>query len=125
MLFKTLSRVVGPLVTIVINTIPDILRLIFGKSKEKKISELEDKFSSLVIGKVVEAMRPQMEEMIREQRGNVDKNLEQLIESTAQKFDDNIRAIQQQQQLEKEATAKKVAELQECVGKLNALVQEL
>ena len=86
---------------------------------------MEDKFSSLVIGKVVEAMRPQMEEMIREQRGNVDKNLEQLIESTAQKFDDNIRAIQQQQQLEKEATAKKVAELQECVGKLNALVQEL
>ena len=70
-------------------------------------------------------MRPQMEEMIREQRGQVDDNLKQLIESETQKYDDNIRAIQQQQQLEKEAAAKKVAELQDCVGKLNALTQEL
>ena len=125
LLFKTLGKVIGPVVTIAINIIPDILRLIFGKSKEQKISELSEKISSTVISKIVEAMRPQMEEMIREQRGQVDDNLKQLIESETQKYDDNIRAIQQQQQLEKEAAAKKVAELQECVGKLNTLAQEL
>lgn len=125
LLFKTLGKVIGPVVTIAINIIPDILRLIFGKSKEQKISELSEKISSTVICKIVEAMRPQMEEMIREQRGQVDDNLKQLIESETQKYDDNIRAIQQQQQLEKEAAAKKVAELQECVGKLNTLAQEL
>lgn len=125
LLFKTLGKVIGPVVTIAINIIPDILRLIFGKSKEQKISELSEKISSTVICKIVEAMRPQMEEMIREQRRQVDDNLKQLIESETQKYDDNIRAIQQQQQLEKEAAAKKVAELQECVGKLNTLAQEL
>lgn len=125
MLFKTLGKVIGPVVTIVINIIPDLLRLIFGKSKEQKINELSEKISTTVISKIVEAMRPQMEEMIREQRGQVDDNLKQLIESETQKYDDNIRAIQQQQQLEKEAAAKKVAELQDCVGKLNALTQEL
>lgn len=125
LLFKTLGKIIGPVVTIAINIIPDILRFIFGKSKEQKISELQQKISTTVISKVVEAMRPQMEEMIREQRGQVDSNLQQLIESETQKYDDNIRAIQQQQQLEKEAAAKKVAELQECVGKLNAMTQEL
>lgn len=125
MLFNTLGKIIGPLVTIAINIIPDVLRLIFGKSKEQKISELQQKISTTVISKVVEAMRPQMEEMLREQRKQIDDNLQQLIESETQKYDDNIRAIQQQQKLEKEAVAKKVATLQECEGKLNALTQEL
>ena len=125
MLFNTLGKIIGPLVTIAINIIPDVLRLIFGKSKEQKISELQQKISTTVISKVVEAMRPQMEEMLREQRKQIDDNLQQLIESETQKYDDNIRAIQQQQKLEKEAVAKKLATLQECEGKLNALTQEL
>ena len=70
-------------------------------------------------------MRPQMEEMIREQRGNVDKNLEQLIEDETRKYDDNIRAILAQQQQEKEATAKKLEALKQCVDALNALLQTI
>lgn len=125
MLFKTLGKVIGPVVTIAINIIPDLLRLIFGKSKEQKISELSKKISSTVISKIIEAMRPQMEEMIREQRGNVDKNLEQLIEDETSKYDDNIRAILAQQQQEKEATAKKLEALKQCVDALNALLQTI
>lgn len=124
MLFNTLGKIIGPLVTIAINIIPDVLRLIFGKSKEQKISELQQKISTTVISKIVEAMRPQMEEMIHEQRKHIDDNLQQLIESEMQKHDDNILAMQQQQ-LEKEAAANKIAKLQECVDKLNALKQEL
>lgn len=124
-LFKTLGKIISPIVSIVINIIPDILRLIFGKSKEQKISELQQKISTTVISKIVEAMRPQMEEMIHEQRKHIDDNLQQLIESEMQKHDDNILAMQQQQQLEKEAAANKIAKLQECVDKLNALKQEL
>ena len=124
-LFKTLGKIISPIVSIVINIIPDILRLIFGKSKEQKISELQQKISTTVISKIVEAMRPQMEEMIHEQRKHIDDNLQQLIESEMQKHDDNILAMQQQQQLEKEAAANKIAKLQECVDKLYALKQEL
>lgn len=125
MLFNTLGKIIGPLVTIVINVIPDVLRLIFGKSKEQKISELQEKISSIVISKVVETMRPHIEEMISEQRGNVDKNLEAIIDNETSKYDDNIRAIMEQQEQEKEATAKKVAELQKCISGLMALEQEL
>ena len=125
MLFKTLGTIIGPVITILINVIPDLLRLIFGKSKEQKISELQEKISSIVISKVVETMRPHIEEMISEQRGNVDKNLEAIIENETRKYDDNIRAIMEQQEQEKEAIAKKVAELQECIEKLNKLVREL
>lgn len=125
MLFKSLGRIIGPVITIAINVIPDVLRLIFGKSKEQKINELTEKISTSVISKIVESLCPQMEEMIREQRGNVDKNLEQLVSDETQKYDDNIRAILEQQQLEKEATAKKVATLQDCVAQLTALVQSI
>lgn len=125
MLFKTLGTIISPVITILINVIPDLLRLIFGKSKEQKISELQEKISSIVISKVVETMRPHIEEMISEQRGNVDKNLEAIIENETRKYDDNIRAIMEQQELEKEAIAKKVAELQECTEKLNKLTREL
>ena len=125
MLFKTLGTIISPVITILINVIPDLLRLIFGKSKEQKISELQEKISSIVISKVVETMRPHIEEMISEQRGNVDKNLEAIIENETRKYDDNIRAIMEQQEQEKEAIAKKVAELQECIEKLDKLVREL
>ena len=125
MLFKTLGTIISPVITILINIIPDLLRIIFGKSKEQKISELQEKISSIVISKVVETMRPHIEEMISEQRGNVDKNLEAIIENETRKYDDNIRAIMEQQELEKEAIAKKVAELQECIEKLDKLVREL
>lgn len=125
MLFNTLGKIIGPLVTIVINVIPDVLRLIFGKSKEQKISELQEKISSIVISKVVETMRPHIEEMISEQRANVDKNLEAIIDNETSKYDDNIRTIMEQQEQEKEVTAKKVAELQKCISGLMALEQEL
>ena len=113
------------MVTIVINVIPDVLRLIFGKSKEQKISELQEKISSIVISKVVETMRPHIEGMISEQRANVDKNLEAIIDNETSKYDDNIRTIMEQQEQEKEVTAKKVAELQKCISGLMALEQEL
>lgn len=124
-LLKSLSKILGPVVTIVINIIPDLLRLIFGKSKEQKIEELKVKFASEVVGRIVEALRTPVEDMIKEQRAEVDRNVAELIESESQKYNDNIQAVMQQQEEEKAEREKKVASLNGVIGQLSALKQNI
>lgn len=124
-LVKLLSKTLGPLVTILINIVPDILRLIFGKSKEQKIEEIKMKFATEIVSKITEALRQPVEELIVEQRAEVDKNVASLVENETQKYNENIKAIMNQQQEEEEVIAKKVASLNEVVGNLNALKSQI
>ena len=124
-LVKMLSKILGPLVTILINIVPDVLRLIFGKSKEQKIDEIKMKFATEIVGKIVEALRQPVEELITEQRGEVDKNVAALIENETQKYNENIKSVMAQQEEEKEAAAKKVAVLNDVVNTLNALKAQI
>lgn len=124
-LLKSLSKILGPVVTIIINVIPDLLRLIFGKSKEQKIEELKVKFASEVVGRIVESLRTPIEDMIKEQRAEVDRNVAVLIESESQKYNDNIQAVMQQQEEEKAEKEKKVASLNGVIGQLNKLMQNI
>ena len=120
-LVKMLSKILGPLVTILINVVPDLLRLIFGKSKEQKIEEIKTKFATEIVSKIAEALRQPIEDMIKDQRAEVDKNMATLIENETQKYNENINAVMNQQQEEKEQIAKKVASLNDVVEKLNSL----
>lgn len=124
-LLKSLGKILGPVVTIVINIIPDLLRLIFGKSKDQKIEELKVKFASEVVGRIVEALRTPVEDMIKEQRAEVDRNVEELIESESQKYNDNIQAVMQQQEEEKAEREKKIVSLNGVIGQLSALKQNI
>lgn len=124
-LLKSVSKILGPVVTILINVIPDLLRLIFGKSKEQKMEELKVKFATEVVGRIVESLRIPVEDMIKEQRAEVDRNVAELIESESQKYNDNIKAVMQQQEEEKAEREKKVASLNGVIGQLNALKQNI
>ena len=124
-LVKMLSKVLGPLITIIINVIPDLLRLIFGKSKEQKIDEIKMKFATEIVSKIVEAMRQPIEDLITEQRAEVDKNVAALIADETQKYNENIKAIMNQQQEEKELIAKKVTSLNGVVESLNNLKSQI
>ena len=120
-LVKMLSKILGPLVTILINVIPDVLRLIFGKSREQKIEEIKTKFATEIVSRITDALRQPIEDMIKDQRAEVDKNMATLIENETQKYDENINAVMNQQQEEKEQIAKKVASLNDVVEKLKSL----
>ena len=120
-LVKMLSKILGPLVTILINIIPDIIRMIFGKSKEQKIEEIKMKFTSEIVSKIIEALRQPIKDMIKEQRSEVYNNVSALIDSETQKYNENINAIKNQQQEEEKVVAQKVAALNAVVEKLNAL----
>ena len=124
-LVKMLSKILGPLVTILINIIPDIIRMIFGKSKEQKIEEIKMKFTSEIVSKIIEALRQPIEDMIKEQRDEVYNNVSALIESETQKYNENINAIKNQQQEEEKLVVQKVAALNTVVEKLNALKNQI
>ena len=124
-LVKMLSKVLGPLVTIIINVVPDLLRLVFGKSKEQKIEEIKTKFATEIVSRITEALRQPIEDMIKDQRAEVDKNMASLIENETQKYNENITAVMNQQQEEKEQIAKKVASLNGVVENLNSLKKQI
>ena len=120
-LVSMLSKILSPLVTIIINIVPDLIRIIFGKSKEQKIEEIKIKFSSEIVSKIIETLRQPIEDMIKEQRSEVYNNVSALIDSETQKYNENINAIKNQQQEEEKVVAQKVAALNVVVEKLNTL----
>lgn len=120
-LVSMLSKILSPLVTIIINIVPDLIRIIFGKSNEQKIEEIKIKFASEIVSKIIEALRQPIEDMIKEQRAEVYNNVSALIDSETQKYNENINAIKNQQQEEEKVVAQKVAALNIVVEKLNTL----
>lgn len=119
-LLKGFAKVLTPIITIVVNILPDLMRMIFGKSKENKINEIKLKFSTEVVYKIVESLRSSIEEIITSQRAEVDSNIQTLIEEETKKYNDNIQAILKQQNEEKEEREQKAASL---TVKLESLIE--
>lgn len=119
-LLKGFAKVLTPIITIVVNILPDLMRMIFGKSKENKINEIKLKFSTEVVYKIVESLRSSIEEIISSQRAEVDSNIQTLIEEETKKYNDNIQAILKQQNEEKEEREQKAASL---TVKLESLIE--
>lgn len=122
---KSLSRILGPLTTIVINVIPDILRLIFGKSQEQKIEDIREKIVSEIVGKIVESLRTPVTNMLEEQRKSAMAEMERIISEEIKKIDDNIMLIQQEQQTSEEEIAVKVKTIEIGINKLKSLTENI
>ena len=124
-LLKSMSKILGPIVVIVVNIVPDLLRMIFGKSKEQKIESIRQKIVSEVSVKVVEALREPVSQLLAEQRKEVVANMSAMIERESAKYDENIKAVQAEQQENDQATAARIEKLQAAVDRLNNLNTEM
>lgn len=124
-LVKSLSRILGPLVTILVNTLPDLIRIIFGKSKETKINEIKQDFISKAVDKITDALREPVENMLSEQRENIDKTVADLVEKETKKYDDSIQNVLKQKQDNEQQIAEKVKDLQGAVTELNSILAEV
>lgn len=124
-LLGTIGKLLGPLTTILIHILPDLLRLIFGKSKEQKIEAIRQKIASEIVGKIVDALRAPIEKMLEEQRRSVMQNMEALINEEAMKYDANIQAMLQEQQASETEIATKVKKLEDGIGKLTNVLQRI
>ena len=111
-------RILSPLVSIIVSLLPDIIRLIFGKSQSEKISEIQQKIESEVIGQLVEKLRPNVTEMLTQTRKEAYDEIAAQMENTLKQSDDNIKSIM----TEKEASE---AEIKQKVDSLNSAIAEL
>lgn len=124
-LLDSLSKILGPLVTIIINVIPDLLRMIFGKSKEQKIDSIRQNIASEVVGKIVNSLRDPVTEMLEEQRRSAMNDMESLINEEAKKYDVNIQSMLQEQQASESEIATKVQNLEKGISKLDKLLANI
>lgn len=122
LLLGGLSRFLGPAVAIIINFMPDILRLIFGKGKDAKINEIKQKLESEVYGKIVESLREQVMVILSEQREETTKAMYQVIIEKAQQFDDNINQIKAEKEANKQEVEKEIATINSAISKLQEII---
>jgi hypothetical protein len=118
---KALTLLVGvlsPVITIVVSFLPDLISLIFGKSNEQKTAEVRDKIESQVIGRVIDGLRPNVEQMLMENRQEAYSEIKAEIENTIEQIDENIKSVMDEK-LSSEA------EISERVNKLALAVEEL
>lgn len=120
-----LSKVLGPIITIIINIIPDLLRLIFGKSSQEKIAEIAQKFTNEAAIQICDAIRPEIVKMLQEQRKETDTIVEKIIADEAAKFDKTIQETILKQQQEKAVIEKRIAEIKEASDKLQTIITDL
>lgn len=111
-------RILSPVVTIIVSFLPDIIRLIFGKSQSEKISEIQQKIESEVIGQLVEKLRPNVTEMLTQTRKEAYDEIAAQMENTLKQIDDSIKSIM----AEKEASE---AEIKQKVDTLNSAIADL
>ncbi len=122
LLLGGLSRFLGPAVAIIINFMPDILRLIFGKGKDAKINEIKQKLESEVYGKIVESLREQVMVILSEQREETTKAMYQVILEKAQQFDDNINQIKAEKEANKQEIEKETASIKTAIDNLQKII---
>lgn len=122
LLLGGLSKFLGPIVAIIINFLPDILRMIFGKGKEAKINEIKQKLESEVYGKIVESLREQVTLILSEQREETIKGMHQVIIEKAQQIDDNINQIKLEKETNKQEIEKEIATINTAIINLQNLM---
>lgn len=111
-------RILSPVVSIIVSLLPDIIRLIFGKSQSEEISEIQQKIESEVIGQLVEKLRPNVTEMLTQTRKEAYDEIAAQMENTLKQIDDSIKSIMS----EKEASE---AEIKQKVDTLNSAIADL
>ena len=89
-----------------------------GKSNEQKTAEVRDKIESQVIGRVIDGLRPNVEQMLMENRQEAYNEIKAEIENTIEQIDENIKSVMDEK-LSSEA------EISERVNKLALAVEEL
>lgn len=117
-LLKLCSTILAPVVAIVVNIVPDLLKAIFGKSKEKKIEDIKIKLQTELFPKIVAELRPEILKMLEVQRSEILSNAEALVEEETKKFDEAIAEAQRMQE-------KSDQELNEKQDFLNVSIDEL
>ncbi len=125
---RLLGTVLGPLATLFTTILPaligDWVSMLFGPNEEEQKAKIRVKFSTELVGKVVNSLRGNIEKAITDQRAEIDQQAKSLIDDENKKYQDNINAILQEEQQSKEARNQKISLLSGVVEKLKKMINQ-
>jgi len=116
-----LGKILGVLLAILAQKLPEIIRWIFGKTDEAVIGEITDKIKSEIIKKMLEALRPKVLEMVTAQQ-------ERIKAAYIENINNNINNIIQSMQCEnqnKDVLAAKIENIKQIIAKLDGIKSEI
>ena len=126
---RLLGTVLGPIATLFTTILPsligDLVGKLIGPNEEEQKAKIRVKFSTELVGKVVNSLRGNIEKAITNQRAEIDQQAKSLIDDENKKYQDNINAILQEEQKSKEARNKKIALLSDVVEKLKGMINQI
>lgn len=117
------GKVLGWLLTVFGEKIPDLIRWFFGKSKETIIAEATEKIRSSIIDKIAEQLRPIMLEQVKAQQKRIRDSIKQKVENSINSLQDSIKATSENSF--KEDLSTKITAMDVAIVELNSLKQTL
>lgn len=117
-LLGIIGKIINPLVGILIGLIPDILRLIFGKSKSEKVSEIQKQLENMAFSQIVEAIREPITDMIVEQRQESFDAIQKVIEDEIDSLNASLNEVKKQKEEDEAINNKKIEALKDAVYQL-------
>jgi hypothetical protein len=123
--YKSVTKLLGiigaalnPIVGILIGLIPDILRMIFGKGKDKKIAELQQQLENTAFGQIIEAMRQPVTEMLIQQRQETYENFKKAIEAELDSINSALSEAKEQKDEDEAKNAAKIKAITDAVSQI-------
>ena len=117
-LLGIIGKIINPLVGILIGLIPDILRMIFGKSKSEKVSEIQKQLENMAFSQIVEAIREPITDMIVEQRQESFDAIQKVIEDEIDSINASLNEVKKQKEEDEAINNKKIEALKDAVYQL-------
>ena len=96
----------------------------FGKDDNEKIAEIRTKLCVDVFPQITQTMKPEVQKVLSKQRQAAFDEIRNRIIEEAQKYDDSINAVMQEQMEDENAIREKTDILKKAVEQLSKLISE-
>lgn len=124
-LLGTIGKVLTPLVGILLSVLPDILHFLFGKGKEKKIAEIQEKIETTVIGKITDAMHTPIYEILAKQRAESLENMKKIVEQELDSIDASLAEAKARKEADEANKATMINNIKEGIKEIIAVRESL
>lgn len=120
--FLPIPPIVAEILSEALMAIANRVLKVFGKDDTEKVAEIRTKLCIDVFPQIIQAMKPEVQKVLGEQRQVAFDEIRNKIIEEAQKYDDSINAVMQEQIMDENTIREKTGILNNAVERLNNLI---
>ena len=122
--FLPIPPIVADILAATLLEIGKRLLKVFGKDDTEKVAEIRTKLCVDVFPQITQAMKPEVQKVLSEQRQAAFDEIRNKIVEEAQKYDDSISAVMQEQVDDENTIREKTESLKKAIEMLTKLISE-